>query len=57
MDPTRVFEACMQHMNDNHLNANNHNVPQRQIWDKLLERLRALHPEKFDGMTELWKFE
>ena len=31
--------------------------PLRQTGDKLLERFRALLPDKFDGMAEPWKAE
>ena len=31
--------------------------PPRQIGDKLLKRFYALHPDKFDGMAELWRVE
>ena len=65
MDPTGVFEAFMQRME--HLgNQNNRPAPPpivlpppppRQTGDKLLERFRALRPDKFDGMAEPWKAE
>ena len=31
--------------------------PPSQTGDKLLERFRALHPDKFDGMAEPWRAE
>ena len=60
IDPTGIFEAFMQRME--HLgnqNQNNHlqppiafHPPLRQTGDKLLERFRALRPEKFDGLVD-----
>ena len=60
MDPTGVFEAFMQRME--HLGNQNNRPPPppivlpppppRQTGDKLLERFRALRPDKFDGMAE-----
>ena len=65
MDPTGVFESFMQRME--HLgNQNNRltppsivlpHLPPRQTGDKLLKRFRALRPDKFDGMAELWRAE
>ena len=62
-DPTGMFEAFVRRLerigNNNNRN-NNQNVnaaPQRQTGDKLLERFRALRPEKFDGMAEPWQAE
>ena len=63
MDPIGVFEAFMQRME--HLcNQNNRPMPlpivllpplPRQFGDKLLERFRALRPNKFNGMAKPWK--
>ena len=60
MDPTGVFEAFMQHMD--YLGYQNNrpapppivlpSPPPRQTRDKLLERFRALCPDKFDGIVE-----
>ena len=64
IDPTSVFEAFMQRIE--HLGNQNNRLmpplivlpppPPRQT-DKLLERLHALHPNKFDGMAEPWRVE
>ena len=53
MDPTGVFGALLQRLErigNNH--RNNHQAIPRQIEDKLLERFRALRPDKYDGVGE-----
>ena len=53
MDPTGVFGALLQRLeqiSNNH--GNNQQTTPRQTEDKLLERFRALRPDKFDGAGE-----
>ena len=66
VDPTGLLEVFiwrMERVTDNldNLEANcNNNHGRARQWqneDKLLERFRALRPEKFDGMSEGWKAE
>ena len=52
----------MEHLGNQ--NQNNHlqppiafHPPPRQTGDKLLERFRALRPEKFDGLVDQWRAE
>ena len=60
VDPIELLEAFIQHIDRvinsiNNLGAHNNNHNGEQQWqtgDKLLERFRALRPEKFDGMFE-----
>ena len=52
VDPTGAFGTFLRRLEQI---GNHHGAAQRSIWDKLLERFRALRPENFDGMTEPWK--
>ena len=57
MDPTGVFEAFAQRMVQ--LGGTNTNIPtvRPPHGSKVLERFRALRPEKFDGMDDPSKAE
>ena len=59
MDPTGLFERLIQRLEHigERQNAPQYIPPPRQTGDKLLERFRALRPERFDGMSEPWKAE
>ena len=61
IDPTGIFEAFMQrmeHLGNNNNRANTQAIaPPRQTGDKLLERFRALRPNRFDGTGEPWRAE
>ena len=58
MDFTGVFGALLQRLErigNNH--GNNHQAAPRQTRDKLLERFKALRPDKYDGPGEACKIE
>ena len=57
MDPTRIFESFAQRMV--YLGGTNSNIVQARPphSSKILERFRALRPEKFDGMDDPSKAE
>ena len=60
IDPTELLDALVRRIKraSNNVGNNNHAThPPRQTGDKLLERFRALRPEKFDGMMELQRAE
>ena len=60
IDPTGLLDALVRRIEraSNNVGNNNHAThPPRQTGDKLLERFRALQPEKFDGMMEPWRAE
>ena len=57
MDPIGIFEAFVQRMVQLG-GTSNKPIPARPPYgSKVLERFRALRPEKFDGMDDPWKAE